>query len=98
MIIRIVKMTFEPDLVHKFLRTFEKNKRRIRSFDGCRKLELLCDVHQPNVLFTYSYWKSEEHLNVYRQSDLFKQVWSETKSMFADTPEAWSVERLIEMP
>lgn len=96
MIIRIVKMTFQPELVPDFLKNFEANKRRIRTFNGCRHLELLRDIHAENVFFTYSYWKSEDHLNAYRQSDLFKNVWLKTKSMFADAPQAWSVDRAVE--
>ncbi len=98
MIIRIVKMTFKPESIPDFLEDFEKNKRQIRTFKGCRKLELLRDVKDANVLFTYSYWKSEDDLNAYRQSEFFGSVWKVTKTYFSGPPEAWSVERIAELP
>jgi heme-degrading monooxygenase HmoA len=43
------------------------------------------------VLFTYSYWETEQHLNKYRFSDLFKHTWQQTKQHFNDKPIAWSL-------
>jgi heme oxygenase (mycobilin-producing) len=91
MIIRIVKMTFEPDSVQNFLEIFNSSKQLIRNFEGCTHLELLNDVNSKNTFFTYSYWKSEVHLNNYRNSALFENVWTETKKLFLSKPEAWSV-------
>ncbi len=91
MIIRIVRMTFRPGEVEAFLQLFHDTKQQIRHFEGCQRLELLKDVNQPNVFFTYSWWDSEAHLNKYRFSDLFKQVWSQTKIKFEDKPQAWSL-------
>lgn len=93
MIIRIVKMTFEADKVSDFLDVFEATKHRIRAFEGCQHLELLNDVDKPNVYFTYSHWDSKAHLNAYRDSDLFGDVWPRTKTLFAAKPEAWSMEQ-----
>ena len=92
MIKRIVKMTFRPETIPVFLNDFEKIKNKIRNREGCHHLELLRGVNGSNVLFTYSYWESEEALNAYRQSDLFKRVWKNTKEKFAERAEAWSVE------
>ena len=91
MIIRIVKMTFEPSKVDRFLENFEKNKKSIRGFEGCRHLELLQETEKPNVYFTYSWWDDEQSLENYRHSQLFKSVWSLTKTLFADKPLAWSL-------
>jgi len=90
MIIRIVKMGFEPSKIEDFLDVFEKNKDKIRGFEGCLHVELLRDAHQTNQFFTYSHWESEKHLNTYRNSALFKGVWEKTKSKFNQKPEAWS--------
>ena len=95
--IRIVKMTFQEDKVAEFLSNFEAVKHHIRNFDGVERLELLNDKNNPNIFFTYSFWKSEEHLNHYRNSDLFKDVWVEIKPMFAAKAEAWSVEQLVSL-
>jgi len=92
MIKRIVKLTFNEDKIETFLENFEKNKKAIRNFSGCHHLELWRDTKNPNVFFTYSYWTSEEALNAYRHSDLFRNVWSKTKILFSDKPQAWSIE------
>lgn len=89
--IRIVKMTFDPDKVETFLANFNANKTFIRNFDGVKHLELLNDKNYSNVFFTYSIWESETHLEKYRNSDLFKGVWAKTKPLFIAKPEAWSV-------
>jgi quinol monooxygenase YgiN len=97
MFVRIVKMSFEPSKIEEFLDHFETNKIDIRNFDGCQFLELYRDKYQTNVFFTYSYWDKEESLERYRQSDLFKTVWSQTKPLFNDIPEAWSVVKVASL-
>lgn len=66
------------------------SKARIKAREGCRYVELLRDERNPNVYFTRSIWDSEEHLNMYRDSELFKGVWAATKALFSDKPQAWS--------
>ena len=66
MITRIVKMTFKKNQVAKFLKIFVASKNKILAFEGCTHLELLTDIHQPNVFFTYSLWNSEADLLNYR--------------------------------
>lgn len=94
MLVRIVKMSFKSDKVADFLKNFDENKHQIRNFDGCCLLELYRDKHNNTTFFTYSYWESEKHLEHYRNSQLFKTVWSKTKTMFNKKPEAWSVDKL----
>ena len=93
MIIRIVKMTFEPQKVNDFLIIFNESKQLIRNMEGCSHLELLNDINSTNIYFTYSYWDSENDLNNYRNSQLFNNVWTKTKALFSAKPEAWSVEQ-----
>ncbi len=85
-------MTFQPELVPTFLEVFESSKQKIRTREGCQHLELLRDAHAPNVLFTLSYWESEDFLNAYRNSELFETTWAKTKILFAEKPKAWSME------
>lgn len=92
--IRIVKMTFNPEKVDEFLENFNARKNDIRNFEGVTHLELLRDKNNPNIFFTYSHWKSEQHLENYRNSDLFKSVWAVTKPLFIKEAEAWSVDSL----
>ncbi len=91
--IRIVKMTFDPEKVNEFLEVFNSSKHLIRAMEGCNRLELLNDINSPNIFFTYSYWNSENDLNNYRNSELFAKVWSKTKILFVAKAEAWSVEQ-----
>ncbi len=94
MFVRIVKMSFEASNIEAFLSNFEKDKHKIRAFDGCEFLELYRDKNNTNIFFTYSYWSSITQLNNYRHSELFKGIWSKTKPMFNAKPEAWSVDKL----
>ena len=87
-------MTFEPSKIEAFQELFERNRDKIRGFEGNEFLELYRDKNNKNIFFTYSYWKDEDALENYRVSSLFKEVWSETKQMFADKPEAWSVDKV----
>jgi hypothetical protein len=36
-------------------------------------------------------------LNQYRDSELFKSVWSFTKTLFSEKPQAWSTKKLLEV-
>ncbi|MBA3901564.1 MAG: antibiotic biosynthesis monooxygenase [Bacteroidetes bacterium] len=91
MITRFVKMTFQQGKEEDFLKIFNASFENIRNFKGCKYLELLEDVNQKNIFFTHSIWESEELLNSYRQSELFKKTWKATKALFSDKPRAWSL-------
>ena len=95
MLVRIVKLSFNPTKTTEFLANFDSQKHNIRKFKGCKRLELYRDRTNPNIFFTYSYWDSENDLEMYRNSNLFKAVWSVTKPLFNDKPEAWSVDKLV---
>ncbi len=97
MLVRIVKMSFDPSKVESFLANFEGKKQFIRDFEGCEFLELYRDKKQRNVFFTYSYWNSEADLENYRTSELFKGVWADTKIFFNERPQAWSVDKLVSL-
>lgn len=94
MIKRIVKMSFQPEKVDDFKEIFRTNWKLIAGFEGCRHVELLRDQIQSNVFFTYSIWENEDYLNQYRNSELFSKVWSGTKVLFNDKPQAWTVTEL----
>lgn len=84
-------MTFDPEYIETFKTFFEERKSTIRNFEGCKFLELWQDVNEPNKFFTHSIWESEQHLNHYRFSEFFKETWTQTKAMFAQKAQAWSV-------
>ena len=98
MIIRLVKMTFRPEAVAGFLTLFNERKELIRHFNGCSHLELLEDKGDSTVYFTYSYWDSEQSLQQYRDSALFKDTWQLTKALFQAKAEAWTVDQKIILP
>jgi len=91
MIIRIVKMEFEEHQIPEFLKLFAGSREKIRAFPGCTHLQLLQGEADPCVFFTYSHWLGEDHLEVYRNSDLFRGVWRNTRKLFRAAPTAWSL-------
>ena len=95
MIIRIVKMTFEPSGVDAFIQIFAGAQQRIEAFHGCKGVDLTRDVLQPNIFITISIWENVAALDHYRHSELFKTTWAQTKLLFSERPDAWSVEKLM---
>lgn len=95
MFVRIVKMSFHSKFVTDFLEMFDEKKMLIRNTDGCKLLELYQDKSNPEIFFTYSYWESENDLQNYRNSELFKETWAQTKTYFNHKPQAWSVDKKV---
>jgi quinol monooxygenase YgiN len=90
MIIRIVKLTFQEEKVNDFLSFFETIKLKVNSFSGCLGMQLVQDVKNKNIIFTYSKWESEIELNHYRDSETFGEVWPTIKPWFEAKTEAWT--------
>lgn len=95
MITRIVRMHFRSEASTDFQSIFEASKELIRAFDGCLYLSLHQDAQDPSVFYTLSRWQSENHLNNYRQSDLFKSTWAKTKVLFQEKAQAYSLKELV---
>ena len=98
MIKRVVKLVFRSEAIEAFKKIFEDKKKKIRGSEGCLHLELWQNKHKPNEFFTYSFWESEDDLNNYRHSELFKETWAQTKVLFDDKPMAWTVDGLEYLP
>ena len=94
MITRIVKMAFTEGIEEEFPRILDETKEKIRDFEGCTSLELLRDKKEKTIFFTYSNWDSQQHLDAYRHSPLFKNVWSRVSALFATKAEAWSLKKI----
>jgi quinol monooxygenase YgiN len=94
MITRLVKLPIKQEKTTEFRNLFENIKDTIKGFDGCVHLELFAENTNSGVHFTYSIWESEHHLNKYRLSEFFKKTWATTKTMLADKPDAWSLEKI----
>lgn len=84
-------MTFENDSIDDFIAIFKKYRTHIKSAPGCNSVKLLQDKKDSNIFFTYSYWESESFLNDYKNSVIFGEVWPQTKKLFSNKPEVWSV-------
>ncbi len=91
MIVRIVRMTFDVKDIATFKKDFASSYFLIRNFEGCENLQLFEDKDQPNVIITYSYWRTPEHLENYRKSDVFKSTWAKVKPLFITAPHAFSM-------
>ncbi len=92
--IRIVKMEFHSNKTEAFQQLFFDSKHLIEGMKGCNGVKLLRDKENRNVFFTYSNWESTKHLNAYRNSKTFEEIWTKTKLMFSAKPEAWSVDEM----
>jgi quinol monooxygenase YgiN len=90
--IRIVKMHFKQEHIYDFLELFNTIKTKIRSVDGCHSVHLLQDKTNAGIFFTYSNWQAEQHLENYRNSELFISTWQTIKPWFEVKGEAWSVD------
>jgi quinol monooxygenase YgiN len=88
-------MTFHNEHTETFEMVFRTYRNAIRSSPGCSHLELWRDKDDPNIYFTFSKWEAAEDLERYRQSETFRAAWSQTKVLFADRPQAWSVNAII---
>ncbi len=90
-------MEFQEDKTQRFLEIFEANKALIRGSYGCIHLELWQDANENNVYYTYSLWNDKEDLEAYRESELFRKVWSQTKKLFSAKPQAYSVYQIAKI-
>ena len=94
MIVRIVKMTVKKEHIDEYISFTASLKARIIAFEGCQYLDILQDIDNPRVVFSYSLWDTPEHLHAYRGSDFFKRSWARIKLWFDEKPEAWSTKML----
>jgi len=95
MIIRLVKLTLQPDKASQFEAIFYKTQSLIENSAGCRKTSLLKVAGAESQYFTISYWISEKSLEDYRTSELFRNVWSTVKPLFSAKAEAWTLNGTI---
>lgn len=92
MLVRVVKLTFQPQYLSAFYTHFDTVKDQVATFPGCHGMKLLADQHAPETIFTYSVWENEAALDTYRHSDLFASIWPNIKPWFAQRAEAWSLD------
>ena len=90
MLIRIVRMTFDPAQVPAFLALFDATMQQIRQRPGCRHLELWQDANQPAIYCTHSHWDDAAALDAYRRKDWDGAAILFEKRLFAAPPVAFS--------
>lgn len=92
MIKRIVAMDLLPGQEAAFLNIFDQAKHQIRAMNGCIGLEVLKGQHDGQLsIWTISFWESEEDLERYRSSTLFKATWAAVKPLFSGKARAWTL-------
>jgi quinol monooxygenase YgiN len=87
-------MTFMESRIDDFMDLEKSICRDIRRFKGCRHLEILQDIHNRCVFFSYSHWESESDLEDYRRADFFKETWATLCRWFREAPETWTLKIL----
>lgn len=92
-LIRLVRMTFQPEEVGTFLLLFDRAAPAIRRFDGCELLELWQDADDGNVFITYSLWRDAKALEAYRRSEFFRETWGQVRQLFAAVPQVKNLTR-----
>lgn len=99
MVKRIVMMELRPGSEDRFLDIFNSIKKEIRSQRGCMGLELLRDSNKEGTSFwTVSLWQSDDDLETYRASALFRNTWSEVKPLFSAKARAWTLMTIDLLP
>ncbi|MDG2369061.1 MAG: antibiotic biosynthesis monooxygenase [Flavobacteriales bacterium] len=94
MIIRIVKLNIKPSEIKNFKDIFNLNKNKILGFKGCIDVNLLQEKRNESIFFTYSKWESLNSIEDYRNSDIFKSIWSSVKPFFNEKAQAWSLDQI----
>lgn len=89
-------MSFQKDKINDFRGIFDQSSQYIRNFPGCSYVKLLQDADYSHIFCTYSCWVDETALENYRHSLFFKEVWSQTKGLFADKLLVFSLNRVEE--
>ena len=93
MITRIVKLSLDLKNISAFKTIFELNRVNISNQKECTLLELFQDIENPCIFFL-STWNSVNELNIYRNSELFQEIWKEIKILFNNKPKAWTTKTI----
>lgn len=92
MITRLVKLSLQVDKASQFEALFYQTQTLIEEFEGCHKTNLFKVSGSTSQYFTISYWNTEQDLENYRNSQLFRNVWSQVKPLFSEKAEAWTLQ------
>ena len=95
MITRLVKLSLQPEKAQEFENIFYKSQALIEGFEGCEKTNLFKVSGSAGDYFTISYWETEQNLENYRASDLFKKTWAKVKPLFEQKANAWTLKGVM---
>ncbi len=95
--VRVVLLKFHSDQVKDALDKLNSIAPKVRAQRGCKFLEISQGFHDKSEIITYSYWESQNDLNVYRQSDFFRAFWKDIRVNFQEPARAWSVESCVRL-
>jgi quinol monooxygenase YgiN len=93
---RIVRLQFQQEHCSAFIAAFEERRTHVIGFPGCNSLRLLNDSENPCVFYTFSCWENTAALEAYRDSEIFRSLWSCIKPWFSDKAQAWSMNPIYE--
>jgi quinol monooxygenase YgiN len=94
MLIRLVRMWFEPDNVDEFLRLYHAAHPTISSQPGCFGVRLVRQIDDPASFATWSRWESAAALDAYRTGPFFRAFWPQVRALFRVPAEAVSFEEV----
>lgn len=90
-LVRIVYLYFEEEYSTTFNQVFLKYKPILLQQVGCQNVQLYQVEGQSQDFVTISQWRNKDDLERYRQSDVFRKMWSNLKPHFYQKPNAHSL-------
>ena len=82
MIIVTVTAKVKPEFREIFLELIAKLSLVVRKEDGCIQYQQNISASEPNILFLYEQWQSEEHLQTHLEAAHMKQYFAEVSDWF----------------
>lgn len=95
MITRVVKLTLKEGLKQEFLDIYRARNPKKNNMEGCISVRMFEPTIDSHEVFTISEWENEDYLNLYRETDYFKESWSMLKPLFTERAEAWSLQEIL---
>ena len=89
-IVRYVELRIQIEKVEEVRQLLKAQAPLVRSQDGCFHLEINESIDEAGLFSTYSYWTGVDALNLYRQSDVFRDFWNRVKPLFRESAHARS--------
>ena len=85
-------MDLKPGRKEMFMAIFDQVRTSIETQPGCLGLEIWESMHEHQYsIWTISSWQSVQHLDQYRESELFRKTWTQVKPLFSSKAQAWTL-------